>query len=163
MVPNLLPLMLQPSARADTLIVLVHGVSYSSLRRAMLQHSQHLRAQKTASRSWADSASRQRQLSVSLAKLYSKFSGTAVLETTSTASGTRSLNVTSDYACNPNNWGRTYKGSGGMNHNVKVPVEHGISVSPGSTASACAYTTQATSGPREWTCHPTRTCQHGRQ
>ena len=35
--------------------------------------------------------------------------------------------VVFDFATNPNNWGRTYKGSGGMNHDVKVPVEHGTS------------------------------------
>ena len=33
-----------------------------------------------------------------------------------------------DFATNPNNWGRTYKGSGGMNHEVEVPIKHGTHV-----------------------------------
>ncbi|CAK3847221.1 Hypothetical predicted protein [Lecanosticta acicola] len=33
--------------------------------------------------------------------------------------------VVYDFAANPNNWGRTYKGSGGMHKDVKVPVEFG--------------------------------------
>lgn len=36
--------------------------------------------------------------------------------------------VVYDFATNPNNWGRTYKGSGGMNHDIKVPIEPGMSI-----------------------------------
>ena len=31
-----------------------------------------------------------------------------------------------DFATNPNNWGRMYKGSGGMANDVKVPLEIGM-------------------------------------